>query len=148
MKTPTEGTAPPTPEQVEQTPPDSRYADFMRFDTSAQTLADIHGMLARLDEKFNGLKSTVDGVKGKVDELVNWKSKILGGAIALGAVFSIIGFGIARFSAYVTTRSPDTIQTNAPPTAAQPAALAPMVAPQAATPQPSSTSTPRPRKSN
>ena len=38
----------------------------MRFDTSAQTLADIHGTLARLDKKFNGLKSTVDSVKAKV----------------------------------------------------------------------------------
>ncbi|MFN0302782.1 MAG: hypothetical protein ACKVQU_20800 [Burkholderiales bacterium] len=64
-----------------------------------KALGEIHGSIA-------DLKKSVDGTKSKVDDLVAWKNKILGGAIVLGVVASGLGFVIAKFSDYVTIKPP------------------------------------------
>ncbi len=47
------------------------------------------------------MKSTVDGLKAKVDELVNWKTLIVGGAITVGFLIGL-GFAIMKSMENVT----------------------------------------------
>jgi hypothetical protein len=117
--------APPTTDQTEQ-PPVDHYRRVLDYDVGVSMLMEMQSTLARLDEKFNGLRSSVDSMKGKVEDLVGWKNKILGGAIILGAVCSITGFGIAKFSSYVTIRTPHETHKTAEPS---PAPAAPPAVP-------------------
>lgn len=45
-------------------------------------------MAAKLESKLDAIKEATDSTKKKVDELVRWKTLIIGGSIALGAVLS------------------------------------------------------------
>lgn len=44
--------------------------------------------MTRLEGKVDGLKEATDSTKKKVDDLVRWKTLIIGGAVVLGAVVS------------------------------------------------------------
>lgn len=55
---------------------------------------------------MDALTVSVNSTKAKVEDLVNWKNKILGGAFVLGAVITVFGFLIGKFSSYVTIAAP------------------------------------------
>ena len=54
----------------------------------------------------DALRVSVESTKSKVDDLVNWKNRILGGVLVLGALISIVGFLVAKFSDYITITAP------------------------------------------
>ena len=49
---------------------------------------------ARLESKIDHMSATLESTKKKVDDLVTWKAKILGGAIVVGIIISAV-FGLA-----------------------------------------------------
>lgn len=53
--------------------------------------------MAKIDAKLDSLKSSVDGAKQKVDDLVRWKTLILGGAVVLGAVSAMAWGAYVKF---------------------------------------------------
>lgn len=85
--------------------------------------------LGEMSATLQATKSSLDGLKGKVDDLVSWKHKIIGGIAVLAVVFSILGWLAGKASAYVEFRAP------APNPAAQPTATT-TVAPTAPGPAP------------
>lgn len=71
-----------------------------------QAVMEMHKSIGELKSSVDGLNATVQGIKSKVEDLVGWKNRILGGAIALGAICTLLGFGISKFSQYVTISTP------------------------------------------
>jgi hypothetical protein len=49
--------------------------------------------LTRLEGKIDGLKESSDSTRKKVEDLVRWKTLILGGAVVLGVLVSAV-FGL------------------------------------------------------
>lgn len=78
--------------------------------------------LGQLTTSVDALRNTIDGVKTKVEDLIGWKNKILGGVAVLGAVIALGGFFVGKFW--------DNISFKATPSAV------PVVAPQIAVPAP------------
>jgi hypothetical protein len=66
-----------------------------------QTALELQKSIIELTATVNGMKITVDSVKTKVDDLVNWKSLIVGGAITLGFLIGL-GFTIMKTMDNVT----------------------------------------------
>lgn len=71
-----------------------------------QALFDLKQSIGELKTSMEALTASVNSTKTKVEDLVNWKNKILGGAIALGAVTTLLGFVFAKLSNYVTIAAP------------------------------------------
>jgi len=94
-------------------------------------LMDVQKQLGEIKASIETLTKTVDSTKSKVDDLVGWKNRILGGAVAIGAVCAILGFGVTKLSNYVTFKAPETaappqsstgtLSSTSSPPAAQPA---------------------------
>lgn len=118
-----ERSAPPTQYQAEQPAPSENYRRIVESQQITQTLMEIQGTLARLDERTGAMKGSLDGLKGKVEDLISWKSKILGGAITLGAVIavlaSLITFAVTKLSGYVSFHEPTHHEIIAPQPASQ-----------------------------
>ena len=71
--------------------------------------------MGELKSSVDLLKNSVEGVKTKVEDLVTWKHRILGGAVVLGMVITVLAFFIGKFWDYVTIKSPTAqIQPYAP----------------------------------
>lgn len=71
-----------------------------------QAIMDLKGSMGELKSSVEQLKTSIDGMKSKVDDLVTWKHKILGGAVVLGLVISLLAFLIGKFGDYVTIKAP------------------------------------------
>lgn len=98
------------------------HPDFTVF----QGLMDLQRSVAEVKASVEALTKTVDGTKSKVDKLVEWKNKILGGAMVLGAVIALFAFLITKFSSYVTFKMPEpTVAQSATNTPAQSTSLQP-----------------------
>lgn len=67
---------------------------------------DLKVSMTRLEGKLEGVKDSVDSTKKKVDDLVRWKTLILGGAIALGAVSAFLWGVYAKFGDRITIAPP------------------------------------------
>jgi len=93
------GAPPPT------TPGETAYrgSDY-RFEY--QALFDIQKSMGELKASFDALRISVESIRSKVDDLVNWKHKIIGGAFVLGMIITLCGFAIGRFWDYVTVKAP------------------------------------------
>ncbi len=89
---------------------------------------ELQKSVGEMNSTLGTLKSSVDGVKTKVDDLVSWKNRILGGAFVLGAVFSIGAFLIGKFWDYFSIKAPPAISA---PAAPQPAIQPPVSLPAA-----------------
>jgi hypothetical protein len=97
--------------QNEVTPPDipapaqpMHGAEFPHF--VWQQLGDIQAKLGELGTKLDANAESIKGVKSKVDDLVAWKHKILGGAAMLGFVVAALGWLAGKASNYIEFRSP------------------------------------------
>lgn len=80
-----------------------------------QTVLEITSSLGEIKANMVHLTKSVDSLKTKVDDLVNWKSRILGGLIVVGFLF---GFGtllFTKFSSYITIKAPDVQATSSEP---------------------------------
>jgi len=92
-----------------------------------QFALEVQKSLGEINSSLITLNKSVESTKTKVDDLVNWKSKILGGAIAIGVVCTLIGFGLSKVSEYVTFKTPVTqVQAVAPAPAQAPLPLEPL----------------------
>ena len=74
-----------------------------------QAVMELQASFAEVKSDLKNLKSSIDGVKPKVDDLVNWKNRIIGGAIVLGAVCAILGVVVSKASDYITIKAPGQI---------------------------------------
>ena len=105
----------PTPQAAEslpaapQTTPTGVGFGQVDYSFTLQAVMDMHKSVGELTSTVNALKTSIDSVKSKVDQLTDWKNRILGGAIALGAVCTLLGIGITKFSDYVTFKAPEKI---------------------------------------
>ena len=79
-----------------------------------QAIMELQRSLGELNANVVALKSSIDGVKNKVDDLVSWKHKIIGGVAVAGAVIAILTFAITKAADYVTFKSPTQPQATAP----------------------------------
>lgn len=74
---------------------------------------ELQKSVAEMNATLIATKAAVDGLKSKVDDLIAWKHKILGGAVVLGAVLAFIAFVAGKASEYVTLRPVATAQAPA-----------------------------------
>ena len=72
--------------------------------------------MAKIETKIDGLKNSVDGTKKNVDDLVQWKTLILGGAVVLGAVIAIVWGAYVKFGDRISI-APASVQATPPVTA-------------------------------
>lgn len=111
--------APASPEAVApqpQVPPTQGYAGMSDHSFTLQAVMEMQKSLGEMNANLNGMKGTLEGVKTKVDDLVGWKHKILGGAAVLGAVCTLLGILLAKGADYVTLKQPATpVPVNAAP---------------------------------
>lgn len=89
-----------------QTTPRGVSTGMPGHDFTLQAIIELQKSIGEMNATVAATKSSVDGLKTKVDELVAWKNKILGGAAVLAAVVAILGFLLGKASDYVTLRSP------------------------------------------
>ena len=59
-----------------------------------QGLMEVQKHLGEIKASVDALHKTMDSTKSKVDGLVEWKNKIIGGAIVLGVLATVIGYGV------------------------------------------------------
>jgi hypothetical protein len=88
-----------------QTTPDHRFGQ-PGHDFTLQVVVELQKTLGETNAHLKNLQGAVDGLKAKVDDLVGWKNKILGGVAALGAVIAVLGFLAGKASDYVTITAP------------------------------------------
>lgn len=67
---------------------------------------ELQKSVGEMNATMMAMKSSMDSTKGKVDDLVGWKNMILGGALAIGAVLTLLGFIIGKGWDYVTIKTP------------------------------------------
>lgn len=111
-----DGVAPSLP----QTPPPAGYGTNDHSFT-LQAIMELKGSFGELKAGFDNVNSSISSMKGKVDDLVSWKHKILGGVAVLGVLFALLGFMAGKLSSYVTFHMPDPTRSDV---AAQPPATA------------------------
>jgi hypothetical protein len=102
-----------SPASIPQTPPPNIGMGHPEYHF-VQGLLKIEGSLGELRASLDHLTKTVDSTKSKVDALIEWKNKILGGAILLGVIGTLLGVLITKFSSYVTIKAPETSQVSQP----------------------------------
>jgi hypothetical protein len=88
-----------------------------------QGLMEVQKSLATMNANLEHLTKTVDSTKSKVEDLVKWKSALIGGAITIGAMLSMLVYVVKVGAEYVALKIPN------PPAVMQqvPAAVEPEV---------------------
>ena len=71
-----------------------------------QSIMEMQKSLGEINASIVALSKSVESTKSKVDDLVNWKHKILGGAVVAGALISAFIFLAIQASHYLTIKSP------------------------------------------
>ena len=74
--------------------------------TMGELKAIIHNNTLAISELKSDNTAAISSLKAKLDDLINWKNKILGGAIAVGAIIALTGFVISKFADYITIANP------------------------------------------
>lgn len=69
-------------------------------------LMDVQKQLGEIKAEIQSLGRTVEDTRSKVEDLVAWKNRILGGAVGFGAVCAFLGFALTKLSNYITIKSP------------------------------------------
>lgn len=100
----TQGTA-ATPDAPVQ-PAAGSYRHILDQDVAITMLMQLQSSVAEVKTALAGVKGSVDQVTDKVDHLIQWKNRIIGGAIVLGVVATLLGFMIEHFSSYITITTP------------------------------------------
>jgi len=71
--------------------------------------------IGEVKSSIEGLRKVVEDTKSKVEDLVAWKHKIWGGAAVLGAIITLVGFGVGKFWNYFSFQPPPhAIEQSAP----------------------------------
>lgn len=90
----------PEPPQVE---PPHRNIGYGHPEYNFMTIAlEIQKTLGEMKSDISKLNESHSSLKTKVEDLVKWKTFILGAAFAIGIVFSILFTLFTKFSDYIT----------------------------------------------
>ena len=112
-----EATPDEVPASVPQTTPASVGYGHPEYHF-VQSIMEMQKTLGEINASILSLRQSVDSTKSKVDDLVGWKNKILGGAAVFGAICALLGFMFTKFSDYITisppSKAPVASQTQAP----------------------------------
>lgn len=93
--------------QVPQSTPTSLGAYGQpSHDFTLQAVMELQKSVGEMNATLQTVKSSLDSVKTKVEDLVGWKHKIIGGAAVLIACGGFVGWALAKASDYVTVRIP------------------------------------------
>ncbi len=84
------------PASIPQTTPRSIGYGHPEFQF-VQSIMEMQKSLGEINASIQALNKTVDSTKTKVDDLVNWKNMIFGGAITIGF---LIGFSVTIFKIF------------------------------------------------
>ena len=106
-----------TPQPAQVPPPQVATGQFDHSFT-LQAIMDLQKSFAEVNTNVTALRQGVEALKSKVDDLIAWKNRILGGAIVLGFVGAVLGFLISKASDYIMLRPTPvqaTSQAPAPP---------------------------------
>lgn len=102
-----------TPQSVGYGAPDHSF--------TLQAIMELQKSVGQMNSTMEAMRQSVDSLKVKVDDLVGWKHKIVGGAAVLGLVFTCLGFLIGKASEYVTFKQiPPTVPAQPAPPVAPP----------------------------
>ena len=71
-----------------------------------QAIMEMQKSIGEVKASVDGLRSVVEGTKSKVDDLVNWKNKIIGSVAVLTFFLTLTWLIITKFWDYVTIKSP------------------------------------------
>jgi hypothetical protein len=108
-----------SPQPPQSTPVAPVQHGFQDHSFTLQAIMELQKSVGEMNANLQATKASVDGVKGKVEDLVKWKNMILGGAAAVGVVITILVWAGSKVSDYVTLKAPAPGVTAAP-LAAQP----------------------------
>lgn len=86
--------------------PTPEYIGHHDHSFTLQSIMEIQKSIGVMGAKLDNVNSTLQSTKSKIEDLVGWKNKILGGAIVLGVVGTLLGFLITKFSDYITIAPP------------------------------------------
>jgi hypothetical protein len=111
------------PEQPQVTPGFSVGHPDHSF--TLQAIMELQKTVGEMNANLVGMKSSVDSVKGKVDDLVAWKNKILGAAMAVGAGVSIVTLLLTK--SYLSFSAPAPASSQGTPVQVAPPAPPPVV---------------------
>lgn len=107
-----------TPQATPAGMPSPGFGSHHDHSFTLQAVMEMRQSIGELKSSIDNMNTTVQSTKTKVEDLVNWKNRILGGAIVLGILGTVLGFLISKFSDYVTISQPTK------PAITQPATLA------------------------
>ena len=95
------------------------------YDYTLQAVMDLQKSVGEINATLAAVKSSVDGMRSKVDELTALKNKVLGGVAVFMAVVAGVGYLAGKASEYVMFKAP------APPiaTSVAPSGIGPAAAP-------------------
>lgn len=71
-----------------------------------QAIMEMQKSIGEVKASVDALRTVVEGTKSKVDDLVNWKHKIIGGVAVLSVFLTLTVLVITKFWDYVTIKSP------------------------------------------
>ncbi len=75
---------------------------------------ELQKSVGEMNANLQSMKGSIESTKTKVDDLVGWKHKILGGAAALAAVIAALSFVLGKASEYIVIKQP-TLQVTSTP---------------------------------
>jgi hypothetical protein len=70
-----------------------------------QAIMEMQKSMGEMNANILTMKGSVDGLRTKVEDLVNWKHRILGGVAVLAALLALLSFLIGKFSDNVSFKS-------------------------------------------
>lgn len=100
------GVRPPKKIEPESTPQLAQSTPYVvshatgSHDFTLQAVMELQKSVGELNANMQGMKSSLDGVKAKVDDLVGWKNKILGGAAVFTVLIAVLSFLLGKASDY------------------------------------------------
>lgn len=69
---------------------------------------ELQKSVGEMNANIGAMKGSLDGMKSKVEDLVGWKNKVLGGAAVLLFIGGLLGWAITKASSYVELKTAPT----------------------------------------
>jgi hypothetical protein len=98
----TQSSGPVTPELVNRAAPPSPMGsgDYSHF--VWVQLSELQKSVGEVNSNCSNLKSSMDSVKSKVDDLVAWRNRIFGGCLAASVTLTWIGYLVIKLSDHIS----------------------------------------------
>lgn len=76
-----------------------------------QRLNDLLFRMGELTTKVDTLTKTVDSTKSKVEDIVAWRNRILGGVIVVGVLASLVTVVVTKFADWISIKPPTALSS-------------------------------------